>query len=81
MLAEAFLEFLLSDEGQQIFADYGFRPVNPERQSARPACLPLPAKLFTMADLGGWAKVEEALYGPKGSGPRSPPSDPSASGR
>jgi len=27
---------------------------------------PLPEKLFTMADLGGWAKVEEALYGSSG---------------
>ncbi len=64
-LAEAFLEFLYSSDAQQILADYGFRPVNPdakpssgERQS--------PAKLFTMADLGGWASVEERLYGPEG---------------
>ena len=60
-LAEAFLEFLLSAEGQRIFADYGFRPVNPEAKGAG-ADRPLPKKLFTMADLGGWAKVEEELY-------------------
>ena len=64
-LAEAFLEFLLSAEGQRIFADYGFRPVNPDAKASSgvPA---LPEKLFTMADLGGWAKVEEALYGSNG---------------
>jgi sulfate/thiosulfate transport system substrate-binding protein len=64
-LAEAFLEFLLSTEGQQIFAEYGFRPVNTDAKGASemPA---LPAKLFTMADLGGWGKVEEALYSSNG---------------
>ena len=64
-LAEAFLEFLLSSEGQQIFAEYGFRPVNTEAGTARDG-RPSPAKLFTMADLGGWAKVEEVLYGSNG---------------
>ncbi len=64
-LAEAFLEFLLSAEGQQIFADYGFRPVNSEVKTSSQE-RPSPAKLFTMADLGGWAKVEEVLYGSNG---------------
>jgi sulfate transport system substrate-binding protein len=64
-VAEAFLEFLRSSEGQRIFADYGFRPVNPdEKKSVENR--PVPGKLFTMADLGGWAKVEDELYGPKG---------------
>ena len=26
----------------------------------------MPPKLFTMADLGGWAKIEQELYGSKG---------------
>lgn len=64
-LAEAFLEFLLSAEGQQIFAEYGFRPVNSDAKTS-PGVPPLPAKLFTMTDLGGWAKVEETLYGSNG---------------
>jgi sulfate transport system substrate-binding protein len=64
-VAEAFLEFLVSDKGQHILADYGFRPVKdgvPPPAEAQP----MPPKLFTMADLGGWAKIEEQLYGPKG---------------
>jgi sulfate transport system substrate-binding protein len=65
-LAEAFLLFLLSAEGQSIFADYGFRPVNLEVRASAEAKLATPGKLFTMADLGGWAKVEEVLYGSKG---------------
>jgi len=64
-VAKEFLEFLVSDEGQRIFAAFGFRPVKPG--SAAPSgAQALPPKLFTMADLGGWAKIEQELYGPKG---------------
>ena len=64
-VAEAFLEFLLSDAGQRIFADFGFRPVKSDmpRPAGRSRCR---QKLFTMADLGGWAKIEDELYGSKG---------------
>ena len=65
-LAEAFLAFLLSPEGQRIFADYGFRPVDPQVKVSDESKFATPGKIFTMADLGGWAKVEEVLYGPKG---------------
>jgi len=64
-VAEAFVEFLTSDAGQRIVAEYGFRPVKSDAPAPSGA-LPLPPKLFTMADLGGWAKIEEELYGPKG---------------
>jgi sulfate/thiosulfate-binding protein len=64
-VAEAFVEFLTSDEGQRIVGEFGFRPVKPDAPAPSGA-LPLPPKLFTMADLGGWAKIEEELYGPKG---------------
>jgi sulfate/thiosulfate-binding protein len=64
-VAEAFLEFLQSDAGQRIFAEYGFRPVKPEVAAPRGA-QGLPAKLFTIAELGGWAKLDAELYGPKG---------------
>jgi sulfate transport system substrate-binding protein len=64
-VAGAFLEFLHSEAGQRIFADYGFRPV--KEGVAPPArTQPLPPRLFTMADLGGWARVDQELYGPKG---------------
>ena len=64
-VAEAFLEFVHSDHGQRIVAEYGFRPVKPDAPAPQGAQA-LPAKLFTMADLGGWAKLEQELYGPKG---------------
>jgi sulfate/thiosulfate-binding protein len=55
-LAEAFLEFLRSPDGQAILADYGFRPLDQ----------PPPPGTFTMADLGGWPKVKAEVYGAKG---------------
>jgi sulfate transport system substrate-binding protein len=64
-VAEAFLEFLHSEPAQRIFSDYGFRPVA-AGIPAPSAAQPLPAKVFTMADLGGWAKVETDLYSRNG---------------
>lgn len=64
-VAESFLDFLHSEEGQRIFADYGFRPVKADVPPPTGA-QPIPSKVFTMADLGGWAKVERELYGRDG---------------
>jgi sulfate transport system substrate-binding protein len=60
-LAEAFVSFLRSDEGQEIFVRYGFRSLNPKLESGtdRP---PLPPRLFTMTDLGGWSKAKKEIY-------------------
>ncbi|MEO6811107.1 MAG: sulfate ABC transporter substrate-binding protein [Isosphaeraceae bacterium] len=62
-LAQAFLDFLRSPEGQKIMADYGFRPLDQgvETDQAR-ARKPLPPRLFTMADLGGWSKITADVY-------------------
>jgi sulfate/thiosulfate transport system substrate-binding protein len=55
-LAEAFLAFLRSKEGQAILGEYGFRRLDEAT----------PPGTFTMADLGGWSKVKAEVYGPKG---------------
>jgi sulfate transport system substrate-binding protein len=65
-LAEAFLEFLRTDEAQRILARYGFRPLNPALDVPGIDFPPLPPRLFTMADLGGWSKVNKELYDPGG---------------
>jgi sulfate transport system substrate-binding protein len=66
-LAEAFLAFLHSADGQRILVEYGFRPVGPETTAAvNDFNLPIPARVFNMADLGGWDAVEDAVYGPAG---------------
>jgi sulfate/thiosulfate transport system substrate-binding protein len=56
--AQAFLDFIISDEGQQIFADYGYRPVVDSVESDFPE---VPG-LFTIADFGGWATVDEEFF-------------------
>lgn len=63
-VAEAFLAFLRSAEGQTILAEHGFRPVA-EGVTATVG-EPLPPKLFSMEDLGGWDAVQEQVYGPQG---------------
>jgi len=63
-LAEAFLAFLRTEEAQRILASYGFRPLDPKLDP--PGRDPLPPRLFTMADLGGWTKVNAEVYDPGG---------------
>ncbi len=59
-VAEAFFAFLLSDQGQAILAEYGFRPVNPGLKVAD--LPPLPQGLFTIRDLGGWPSVKKRVF-------------------
>lgn len=63
-LAEAFLAFLLSPEGQSILADFGFRPIDPKvpDKTGRP----LPEGVFRIGDLGGWPAVNAEVFGPDG---------------
>ncbi|MBM4124075.1 MAG: sulfate ABC transporter substrate-binding protein [Nitrospira sp.] len=66
-LAEAFVTFLQGEEAQRAFREVGFRPVQPAAPGAQAAMLsPVPARLFTIGDLGGWTKVEGLLFGPQG---------------
>jgi sulfate transport system substrate-binding protein len=60
-VAEAFLEFLRTNEVQKILAEYGFRPLDPKLDDK-----PVPPRLFTMADLGGWKKINKEVYDPGG---------------
>ena len=63
-VAAAFLTFLRSAEAQALLAEYGFRALDPSREpNGRD---PLPPKLFTMADLGGWTKINAEVYDPGG---------------
>ena len=58
--AEAFVDFLRSPEGQQIFGEKGYRPVVEE--VAAEFDFPEPPGLFTIADLGGWETVNEEFF-------------------
>jgi len=61
--AQAFVDFLRSDEAQQLFADKGYRPVV-ESVLARTSFLK-PSALFTIAKFGGWSEVKTKFFDPE----------------
>ena len=64
-LADAFVAFLHGQEAQAAFIELGFRPL--DKSAGSPAAsLPQPARLFTIAELGGWDQVSNKLFGPQG---------------
>ncbi|QYR20657.1 sulfate ABC transporter substrate-binding protein [Paenibacillus sp. sptzw28] len=65
-VAEAFLDYLYSDEAQRIFADFGFRPVDDKVMSEVASQFKNPPDLFDISYLGGWDYVRKTLYSPKG---------------
>lgn len=60
--ATALKNFLFTPEGQKIWAQAGFRPVDPAVAADFAADFPAPQKLWTIADLGGWSTVDAALF-------------------
>lgn len=60
--ATALKNFLYTEEGQKIWAQAGFRPVDPSVAKEFAADFPTPQKLWTIADLGGWSGVDPALF-------------------
>jgi sulfate transport system substrate-binding protein len=58
--ASAFVEFLRSEQAQKLYAERGYRPVNPAAQ--RGADFPQPKGLFTIKDLGGWSDVNKKFF-------------------
>jgi sulfate/thiosulfate transport system substrate-binding protein len=60
--AKALNAFLYTDEGQKLWAQAGFRPVNPKAAQEFATDFPAPQKLWTVDDLGGWSTVDPALF-------------------
>jgi sulfate transport system substrate-binding protein len=58
--AEDFLKFLWSDEGQELWAENGYRPVNPKLVD--PKQFPTPKDLFKISKFGGWGKVNDEFF-------------------
>jgi sulfate/thiosulfate transport system substrate-binding protein len=59
--AEDFLKFLWSNEGQELWAENGYRPVNPKLVDSKQ--FPEPEKgAFKIAKFGGWAKVKDEFF-------------------
>jgi sulfate/thiosulfate-binding protein len=60
--AKAFDSYLLSAKGQTIWAQEGFRPVDPK--VAAKFHFPNPQKLFSISYLGGWTSVVKSFFDP-----------------
>src|ERR1700710_2763609 len=58
--AEDFLKFLWSNEGQELWAENGYRPINPKLVD--PKQFPAPEKLFKISKFGGWGKVKDQFF-------------------
>ncbi|BBY41931.1 sulfate ABC transporter substrate-binding protein [Mycolicibacterium celeriflavum] len=60
--ANALKNFLYTPEAQKIWAQAGFRPVDPAVAEDFAIDFPAPQKLWTIADLDGWSTVDPALF-------------------
>jgi sulfate/thiosulfate transport system substrate-binding protein len=60
--ANALKNFLYTTEGQKIWAQAGFRPVDPGVAEDFVDDFPAPQRLWTIADLGGWSELDPALF-------------------
>jgi len=58
--AQDFLDFIWSDEGQEIWAENGYRPVNPSLVDEKQ--FPTPPDLFKIDQFGGWGKVNDEFF-------------------
>src|SRR3954468_14725631 len=63
--AKEFVNYALSKPAQQVFASWGYRPVNQEVLAANKSKFPTPSGLFTIEKFGGWSKVNDAYFDPE----------------
>jgi sulfate/thiosulfate-binding protein len=59
-VAQDFLSYIWSDAGQEIWAENGYRPVNPKLVD--PKQFPTPKDLFKISQFGGWSKVNTDFF-------------------
>ncbi len=58
--AQDFLNYIWSDAGQEIWAENGYRPVNPKLVDEKQ--FPTPKDLFKISQFGGWSKVNDDFF-------------------
>jgi sulfate/thiosulfate-binding protein len=63
--ATAFKNFQYTAQAQKLWAAAGFRPVDPAIAADVRGQFPMPVKLWTIADLGGWDTVDAQLFDKK----------------
>ncbi|MEP7359797.1 MAG: substrate-binding domain-containing protein, partial [Anaerolineales bacterium] len=64
--AEGFVSFLFTPAAQQIFADYGFRPVEPSVAKATTSQFAPLADTFKIDQFGDWDKAVADIFGESG---------------
>jgi ABC-type sulfate transport system substrate-binding protein len=65
-VAQAFVQFLISKEAQEIFAKYGLRSVDPEVAKATSSQYPPVEDNFSIEYFGGWDKATPDFFGEEG---------------
>ena len=60
--ANGLLDYILTDAGQQIFADYGYRPVTQSVLQQNADKFPEVPGLFTIQEFGGWGVVDDKFF-------------------
>jgi len=65
-VATAYLEFLYTDEGQDIIGRNFYRPVKPAAIAKYSNVFPKISTLVNINDFGGWAKVQSVHFGDDG---------------
>src|SRR5579862_6536444 len=65
-LANKFIQFVKSEPEQEVFAQYGFRPVNPVAAKKFAKTFPSRPGIFTIADktIGGWRAADAKWFDP-----------------
>lgn len=61
-VAEAFASFLFGRRAQAVYAEAGYRPIDSTARKAAANTFRDVPKLFSIDDLGGWAKVDALLF-------------------
>lgn len=61
-VAQSFVEYLRSADGQRQWARLGYRPVNTAVAAEVASTYPTPSGLFTINDLGGWPTVDKQFF-------------------
>ncbi|MBV5260559.1 sulfate ABC transporter substrate-binding protein [Synechococcus moorigangaii CMS01] len=61
-VAEAFIEFLYTPAAQKIFAETGFRPIDPAIAAQFTDQYPAIKQLATIEDFGGWQKAQPEFF-------------------
>ena len=65
-VADAFVNFLLTKEAQEIFAQYGLRSIDPEVAKTTADQYPPVTDLFTIEEFGGWTEATPTYFGDDG---------------